>query len=114
MRWIRAGARELDSQVGPSNMFQIHGRQDFYRNQNFIARFCRIEQEDGLERITHGYAAPVEINNLRCRTIGIVPKVEPDSRSSEIVSMQTFRDFDPAAIPHCFVGPLTIWTDGFP
>lgn len=63
-----------------------------------------IEENDGFKVVAHGYAASVQVEDLRHRAIGIGMKAEPDSAAGKVVAVQRGRHSNRPAIPDC-IGP---------
>jgi hypothetical protein len=55
---------------------------------DLITRFGAVKQNDGFEVVAKGYAAAVEVEDLRHGTVGFRVELEPDARASQVVSAQ--------------------------
>lgn len=83
-------------------------------HEDAIAGLSAIEEHDGLEVITEGYAAAIEINNLGHGTVGVGHELKPDAGAGEVVTVERLGDLEPAAIPDGVHGRAGIGGDGLP
>jgi len=88
--------------VAPDRMQQHDG------NQDLVAGLCFVEKNDRLKIVAKSNAAPVEVENLRHRSVGIGSQGKPDARAGEILSMKTVGNFNQAPKPHSFLPYLCV------
>ena len=86
--------RKLQPHVDAGDTLFIHGRQKLDRDQHLVTRLGIVEENDGLQVVAQRYAAAIEVNDLRHRTIGVGAETEPHARAGQVVSIQRLRNLD--------------------
>gem|GEM_PF-5541978 len=83
-------------------------------NEDLVAGFGLIEEDDGFEVVAEGYAAAVEVDDLRHGAVGVGVKGEPDARAGEVVPVEGFGYFNLSAVPDGIVGRFAAGFDDGP
>src|SRR6516165_4827910 len=73
-------------------------------DRNFLAGFGVIEKNNGLEIVTHGCAAAIEVENLWHRTIGVRVELKPDPCARQVVPAQRSGNLKGLPKPNRIVG----------
>ena len=92
----------------------VDGVEELDGDEDLVAGLGLVEEDDGLEVVTEGYAAAVEVDDLRHGAVGGGAELEPDAGSGEVVAVEVFGDFDEAAEPDGVVGGVAAGLDDGP
>ena len=92
----------------------VDGVEELDGDEDLVAGLGLVEEDDGFEVVTEGYAAAVEVDDLRHGAVGGGAELEPDAGAGEVVAVEVFGDFDEAAEPDGIVGGLAAGFDDGP
>ena len=73
-------------------------------DEDLVAGFGGVEEDDGFEVIAEGDAAAVEVDDLGHGAVGVGAELKPDAGAGEVVAVEGLGDLDDAAIPDGVLG----------
>ena len=103
---IRPALRKVDLQRGALKGLHVHRVQQLHRHRHLFAGLGVVEQHHRLQVVAHGHPPPVEIQNLRHRTVRRSVELEPYPRARQVVAVQRRRNFERLPKPHSLIGSL--------
>ncbi len=104
----------VDAQADALEGFGVDGVEEFDGYEDLVAGLGGGEEDDGLEIVTEGDAAAVEVDDLGHGAVGVGLELEPDAGAGDVVAVEGLGDFDGAAIPDGVFGGLAMGRDEFP
>ena len=111
---VGTSGSEVDLQGCAGEGFFVYGVEEFDGDEDLVAGFGLIEEDDGFEVVAEGYAAAVEVDDLRHGAVGVGVEGEPDARAGEVVTVEGFGYFNLSVVPDSLVGRIAAGFDDGP